>query len=250
MRVTPYIGLAYYDGDDNGVYNTPNGSFNIAGGAYPNLYANGHEYGSYVQGNPIVLANNPFSWYTHELVIKSEDHCPLINVPVALNTNLYGIGFDIVNNNIIQPAAHIGTTLTPAPPAGTPAEEDLLKQYGKVFYYKVEYGRDAYNFDPDDTYYVFALEAEPESNLSEWAGIFDPSSSSGVLEDTPFGGRLYYSVGGSNPVSNEIVIEKSSLIGIYPNFLYHGETFTVSFTGTTRLIYATSTTGGISMYFE
>lgn len=32
VRVTPYIGLAYYDGADDGTYNTPGGgSFNLAG---------------------------------------------------------------------------------------------------------------------------------------------------------------------------------------------------------------------------
>lgn len=253
VRVTPYIGLAYYDGADDGVYNTPTNSFNIAGGAYPNLYANGREYGSYVQGNPIVLANTP-NWYTHELFIQSkEDHCPLINIPVTLNTNLYGIGFDIVNNDIIQPAAHIGATLTPPPPAGTLAEEDLLKQYGKVFYYKVEYGPDEFSFAPDDTYYVFALEADPQNDApGEWDVIPDPSSTSGFLEDTPFGGRLYYHIGGvSGPATNEIVVDKTQVIGIYdPHFVDYVTTFTVSFSSTTRSIYATSSTSGIGMHFQ
>jgi len=249
VRVTPYIGLAYYDGADDGVYNTPTNSFNIAGGAYPNLYANGREYGSYVQGNPIVLAYTP-NWYTHELFIQSkEDHCPLINIPVTLNTNLYGIGFDIVNNDIIQPAAHIGATLTPPPPAGTLAEEDLLKQYGKVFYYKVEYGPDEFSFAPDDTYYVFALEADPQNDApGEWGDVFDFIGN--PLSDTPFNGGLYYHIGGSSP-TNEIVVNKNDLInGGYPKFLDYGENFTVSFTGTTRSIYATSTTSGIDMYFQ
>lgn len=247
IRVTPYIGLAYYDGADDGMYNTPTNSFNIAGGAYPNLYANGHEYGSYVQGNPIVLANNP-NWYTHELFIQSkEDHCPLINIPVTLNTNLYGIGFDIVNNDIIQPAAHIGATLTPPPPGGTLAEEDLLKQYGKVFYYKVEYGPDEFSFAPDDTYYVFALEADPKNDApGEWGEVFDFIGNH--LTDTPFNGPLYYHIGGT--ATNEIVVDKSKVIGFYPKFLYYTQLVTLPFSSIAHSIYATSSTSGIGMHFQ
>ena len=74
MWVTSYIGLAYYDGDNNGVYNAPTGSFNLASGAYPNLFTNGEEYGNYIQANPIVLASPMLTdgWYTHELAIQSE----------------------------------------------------------------------------------------------------------------------------------------------------------------------------------
>ena len=57
VRITPYIGLAYFDGADDGTYNTPTGAFNLTSGAYPNLYTGSSEYGNYVQANPIVLAN-------------------------------------------------------------------------------------------------------------------------------------------------------------------------------------------------
>lgn len=88
VRITPYIGLAYYDGANDGVYNTPIGSFNLTGGGYPNLFPNGEEYGNYIQANPIVLASQMLTgvggWYTHELTIQSrEDHCPLINIPIG-----------------------------------------------------------------------------------------------------------------------------------------------------------------------
>ena len=57
VRITPYIGLAYFDGADDGTYHTPTGAFNLTSGAYPNLYSGSSEYGNYVQANPIVLAN-------------------------------------------------------------------------------------------------------------------------------------------------------------------------------------------------
>lgn len=78
VRVTPYIGLAYYDGDDDGIYNTPTGSFNLAAGNYPNLFALNKEYGNYVQANPIVLGSQMQTgingWYTHELTIQSKEY--------------------------------------------------------------------------------------------------------------------------------------------------------------------------------
>src|SRR5690606_15245146 len=38
VRVTPYIGLAYYDGADDGIYNpVPGVTYNLAAG-YPNLH--------------------------------------------------------------------------------------------------------------------------------------------------------------------------------------------------------------------
>src|SRR5690554_1114810 len=83
VRVTPYIGLAYYDGADNGTYNTPGGgSFNLAGGGYPNLYNGGQEYGNYIQANPIVLHG---IYSTHEVYIGSTigEHCPV--TPTVLN---------------------------------------------------------------------------------------------------------------------------------------------------------------------
>lgn len=113
VRITPYIGLAYYDG----VYTVLSSNFNLANGNYPNIYANGHEYGDYVQGNPIVLANplGTPTQYTHELYIQSrEDHCPLTNIPVSPNYNLFGIGFDIVNNGIVQPQALLGYPVSPS----------------------------------------------------------------------------------------------------------------------------------------
>src|SRR5690606_22551367 len=132
-------------------------------------------------------------------------------------------------------------------PAGTPAEEDLLKQYGKVFYYKVEYGPDEFSFAPDDTYYVFALEADPLNDApGEWGDVLDFIGN--PLSDTPFNGPLHYHIGGT--ATNEIVVDKHLVIGFYPRFLEYNQTFTVSFTGTTRLIYATSTTSGIDMYFQ
>ena len=71
-----------------------------------------------------------------------------------------------MNNNLVQPVTHLGYPLTTPPPAGTNAETQLLAQYGKVFYYKIEFGSDFYNFT--ETYYAFGLDAFPEEDITEW----------------------------------------------------------------------------------
>ena len=198
VRITPYIGLAYYDGANNGNYNILGSNINLSNGNYPNLFANGNEYGNYVQGNPIVLANPLGSQNTHELYIKSrEDHCPLSNIPITPNYNLFGIGFNILNNSIVQPQAVLGYPINPVPPAGTPFEEALLRQFGKVFYYKVEFGNNPYNFDPQ-FYYIPLLEAEVPG--PEWSAI--------GFQDT-FNTDLYYnSTGiGGGAGTYEIVVD-------------------------------------------
>src|SRR5690606_12791609 len=98
------------------------------------------------------------------------------------------------------------------------------------------------------TYYVFALEVD-DVNSSEWALIPDLSNPGNPFRDTPFNGPLYYHIGGT--ATNEIVVDKTQVIGIYdPHFVDYVTTFTVSFTGTPRSIYATSTTSGIGMHFQ
>src|SRR5690554_3340301 len=204
VRITPYIGLAYYDGADDGTYNTPNGSFNLTTGMYPNLYAaGGSEYGNYVQANPIVLANHSDDsppWFTHELAIFSrENHCPLFGVNIGINFNLQAIDFNIINNDLVQPVAHLGYTIAPAPPAGTNAEEILLAQYGKVSYYKIEFGTSTTNFT--ETHYALALEAVPGD---------DPGECTDLNTQDSFGGDLYYHSNGS-PTTYEIVVDEKHL---------------------------------------
>jgi len=219
VRITPYIGLAYYDGADDGVYNTPTGSHNLITGNYPNLYSGGSEYGSYVQANPIVLGKNivpstpSLTWVTHELAIFSpEDHCPIRNVNIGYNYNLQSVKFDIMNNNLVQPVTHLGYPLTTPPPAGTNAETQLLAQYGKVFYYKIEFGSDFYNFT--ETYYAFGLDAFPIDDSTEWTNL--------GLTDS-FNGALYYHSNGTNgnPTTYEIVVDAADFV-YDPTFMLSG----------------------------
>jgi hypothetical protein len=239
--------LAYYDGSNDGIYN--NGGFhNLSNGQYPTLFANGEEYGNYVQGNPIVLANQDLTgvggWYTHELVITGEYHCPTINVVPHINMNIYGIMFDVINNDVVQPASILaGSTITPAPSPATPAEEHLLTEYGKVFYYKIEYGTDPYTFY-DDVYYVLALEANDTHITSEWSEIVR-ASTSGQLTDS-FKASMYF-----HNTTNEVVVNPADFFAQQDNYKRSGVAFDIS-DGSTRKIITMgsvpSINGGISMY--
>lgn len=113
MNVRAYIGLAYYDDVDNGLYqDTFTGNMiNLASGNYPNLYANNQEIGN------LLLSR----WITAEpeLIFRGSGgaHCPIWdgNGP-GYNPN--GWFFDL--------------------PTATPQEKQLLSEYGKVFFYEVE----------------------------------------------------------------------------------------------------------------
>jgi len=130
FRITPYVGLAYYDGWNNGDYNDQGTSivnFNIQPpGTYPNMFdPTGNEIGNFMPARPFTLtgAGIPSYWGTVELEVFSPDHCHVIGANLFTGgTNPMGIFFDIS-----------------APPAtyqpSTPQEEGLLSQYGKVFFY-------------------------------------------------------------------------------------------------------------------
>lgn len=101
LSVTPYVGLAYFDGRDDGTYY----STSITTG-YPNLYNNNIEYLNLIECPPIVIAP-----------MTSLDESPLYHCP-TVNPN--AVFFDVVG---------AGATL---------AEATLLESYGKAYYYNVD----------------------------------------------------------------------------------------------------------------
>jgi len=217
VRVTPYIGLAYYDGANDGIYN----GFNLAGG-YPNLYAGGNEYGNYIAANPIMLGYNAYS--THELAVFSDwvtplanNHCPVMPSVYQYPYNPEPIHFDLVNNNMVKPAALGLPPITPAPPTATPQEVQLLKDYGKVMYYKVEFGSSPTVFT--DTFYILALEDKTPFALGNSLSLTDT-----------FGGDLFWHSG-----YREIIVDPTTLAA-NPDFVASGGTMATTmgtFTATT-----------------
>lgn len=106
--LTPYVGLAYSDGIDDGNYDyviVQGTSLDLTNGNYDNIY-NGREYLNLIEGVPINLAA-----YS-DLDASSEYHCPTID------TN--GVLYDIIG-------------------AGATVEEAiLLRDFGKIYYYKLD----------------------------------------------------------------------------------------------------------------
>lgn len=121
IEIIPYIGLAYYDDINDGLYHdTAQGNALIADlttGNFPNLYQNGNEIGNLIRGQRIRLDGTTLQ--ENEVSIGSTiDHCPVIQGNI--NT-----GYNPLKRylNINGPA--------------TTQETDLLSQYGKVYFYEV-----------------------------------------------------------------------------------------------------------------
>ncbi|WCM41477.1 hypothetical protein MG290_11015 [Flavobacterium sp. CBA20B-1] len=200
-RVTPYIGLAYYDGANDGIYN----GVNLAGG-YPNLYAGGNEYGNYIAANPIVLTGTSS---THELAVFSDwvtpqanDHCPVMPSVYQYPYNPEPIFFDLVNNNMVKPAALGLPPITPPSASATPQEVQLLKDFGKVMYYKIEFGSNPTVFT--DTFYVLGLQDDSGDAIQNSLSVTDT-----------FGGDLYWHIS-----SREIIVDPTTVAN--PDFVVSG----------------------------
>lgn len=186
LRVTPYVGLAYFDGIDDGNYY----GYNIT--VASNLFANGSEIGNFIPAQSFDMDGTgiPSGGGTVQLDVKSNaDHCPVVQNTLAVQ-NPNSIYFDV--SSIIAP---------------TTFEEQLLKDYGKVFYYKIEV------FDPANNL-VFESYMMPDNNYEPNNNYWDLT---GVDHVTPTGDMvpMVYNFDRLNGVtlSDEIVLDKASIPG-------------------------------------
>ena len=126
LHITPYIGLAYYDGVNDGRYhdayqasiNPPALIADLTNGNYPNLYQMGNEIGELIPAKPIVLDGSSID-HSEVSISSYADHCP-VNPHTPGSSpgwNPHDRYFDI---------SHIAT----------PQEQTLLAAYGKVFFYE------------------------------------------------------------------------------------------------------------------
>ena len=137
LRVTPYVGLAYYDDTNDGDY------FGHDITSFPTLYANNNEIGNFIPAASFDINGTgiPAGAGTINLDVKSSaDHCPVMPNILATSNSGGNVYFDV--------SPIVG---------GGSAEEKLLKDYGKVFYYFVE----AIN---------------PVTNAAVWSGFIMPQN--------------------------------------------------------------------------
>jgi len=181
MNVRAYIGLAYFDDFDDGLFYDPQPTFpgppqlidDLSNGNYPNLYANNQEIGNLLLSRWIPAEP--------ELIIRGANgaHCPVWdgNGP-GYNPN--GWYFDL--------------------PTATPQEKQLLSEYGKVFFYEVEV-QDGFG----TVYYQGILQVDCETLNST-----DPTIDWEVINSTPgfvpnqgyLPSILSYYFNATNPVTN------------------------------------------------
>lgn len=212
FKITPYIGLAYYDGDNDGEYKDPVNTvedFNIQpSGTYPNIFdPTGNEIGNFVPARPFTLtgAGIPSYWGTVRLEIFSGDHCHVIGPNIHITNNPNAVFFDIS----APPAPYQPSTLQ---------EEILLSKYGKVFFYYWE------AIDPTTLAVIHSGYIMPRCDTGDTNFWTDTT----LTANLPTGGvtNLYYNdntVG--NPISYEILLED----GTFP----HQESFTHTVGGQT-----------------
>lgn len=201
LRVTPYVGLAYFDGIDDGNYY----GYNIT--VASNLFANGSEIGNFIPARSFDIDGTGIpAGGTVQLDIKSsKDHCPVVQNTFAVQ-NPNSIYFDV--SSIIAP---------------TTFEEQLLKDYGKVFYYYLE------AIDPVTNTVIWDEYMMPDNYFTPDNNYWDLT---GVDHVTPTGDTfpMYYNydVLASKPESDEVIVDVSSIPASVPNykseasFLYNG----------------------------
>lgn len=203
FKITPYIGLAYYDTNNDGEFIDP--IFGMAApfnslpvGTYPNLYdTTGNEIGNFIPARPFTItgAGIPTYWGTVQLEVFSVDHCHVIAAnaqTTAKNPN--GVYFDIS---------------TPPVPlvAATVDEEQLLSQYGKVFFYFWE-AIDPTTLTVVRSGYIMAdCKTNSDAAATYWADT-------GVTANLPGGvtGDLYYNIYSEDTMqpSHEIVLKEGT----------------------------------------
>lgn len=184
LRVFAWIGLAYFDGNNDGTFNDFNSgnSFVLNTGNYPNLYQPNQEVGNLVR-TTIPL---PFQPLQGARIEDLRDHLPMPGGTAPRYTSMFGFwapGFDF---------------------AGTlqPQEELLLRDYGKVFFYEVEV------FEAGVFIGTYILHPEiktlPAGKAKNWHPVMNtPGGTTQLQGNLPFGSfKLHYYTDGSlNPTT-------------------------------------------------
>ncbi|SFN19932.1 hypothetical protein SAMN05421741_10274 [Paenimyroides ummariense] len=197
IRVHAWIGLAYFDGDNDGLFydisptrfgNPPLLVADMTANpfAYQNLYVNNEEVGNLVR----TTTSLDFLPQEGARIEDLRDHLPMPNgtapryasTPPPYNWAAWAGGFDCT-----------GTL--------TPQEELLLRDYGKVFFYEVDVFEGAAFVG---TYYLHPdIQTLYDGSVSKWEKVPDASGTTHLQGNFPPIGNfpLYYYTDTANPTT-------------------------------------------------
>ena len=178
LRVTPYVGAAYFDGTNEGIYEPSLPFFtNFTTSPFPNLYAGGNEIGNFIPAPPLLIDGSGAAGGTVTFsILANAEHCPVFGAMTDSSYNPLGIGFNLPSG---------GAPILPQ-------EIQLLANYGKVFFYFCE------AIDPVTNVVIWSnyLMMNCPNNNSNWLPT-------GVVANTPTvtGIPLFY-----NKPSKEVIL--------------------------------------------
>lgn len=184
LEIIPWVGLAYFDDNDDGFYTDlrlaqqTGGSgivANMNNGNYPTLFFNNQEVGNLVPGDAITLDGSYID--ESELTIASDPSLTPHEHLLANAGNKHLSGFNNLNKVFRFSSL-------------TSQEQDLLMKYGKVFYYQVRITeRVSGNPVGAGTYYVQYRNETLEAPSPHYKDI--PGYTGNTL-GTPLTSRVYY----------------------------------------------------------
>ena len=185
IHVHSWVGLAYFDGNNNGTFvdHTTGNSFTLNIANYPNLFVNGEEVGNLVR----TTTSLDFLPQEGARIEDLRDHLPMPNGTAPRYTNTsppwpfwqWSGGFDCT-----------GTL--------TPQEELLLRDYGKVFFYEVDVFEAATNAFVGTYILHPEIQTLPAGPAKKWEKVPNVAGTAQLQGSLPFGNfNLHYYTDGS-----------------------------------------------------
>ena len=201
LQVHAWIGLAYFDGDNDGVFTDhfTSNTFTLTVVNYPNLFANGEEVGNLVKAT----ITHDFEPQEGARIEDRIDHLPMPlgsspRYPSTTPPWAFGDwkdGFD-----------DMGTLQQ--------TEKDLLRDYGKVFFYEVEVFEAATNAFVGTYILHPEIQTLPQGHLKNWHEVPNAAATAQLQGSLPFGSfNLHYY---TNDPTNAIPIQATQY-GITPD---------------------------------
>jgi len=193
LEVHAWIGLAYFDGDNDGTFtdHSTNNTFTLNIANYPNLFANGEEVGNLVKAT-ITTAFEPQEGARIE---DLEDHLPMPGGTLPR----YGSTSPPPYN-----WANWADGFTPTVTLQQP-ELDLLRDYGKVFFYEVDVFEAATNAFVGTYILHPEIQTLPQGSNKNWEKVPNVAGTAQLQGSLPFGSfNLHYYTNLSSPPATTV----------------------------------------------